>query len=127
MNDSLIKSKGRYVNIGVIAFVILLLISLVYFLFGMRKAGQGPEIFINAPAEGVVVDSPVIELEGRVSNVAKMEINGSDVSVRDGSLIKEQLILQPGENEFDLKATDQFGNSSEKTIKIIYKSTQNDS
>ncbi len=127
MNDSFLEEKGRYINMGLVAFVIVILISLVYFFFGMRKAGKGPEIMINTPAEGVVVYSPVVEIEGRVTNVAKMEINGSPVPVRNGNLVKEQLILQPGENEFELKATDQFGNSSLKTVKIIYKSTQNDS
>ncbi len=111
----------KHINIGLVFFVILVLVSLVYFLFGMRKVGKGPEILINTPPEGIVVQSPVIALEGKVENVAEMRINDNPVAVRDGNIIKEQLILQPGENQFELKAKDQFGNETKKTIKIIYK------
>ncbi len=114
-------TKSKRVNIGIVLFVVLVLLSLFYFLFGMRNVGKGPEILINTPPEGVVVNEPVVAIEGRVANVSEVQINGSPVLVRDGNLIKEQLVLQPGENQFEFVAKDQFGNETQKTIKIIYK------
>jgi len=114
-------AKSRYINLGAVALVLLVLVAVAYFFLGMRKLGEGPKIFIDTPPEGVVVNTPIVEIEGKVENVSGISINGEPVVVRDNNLVKEQLILQPGENEFEFKAKDQFGNETVKTLKIIYK------
>ncbi len=121
MNSNSIFKNFKRANVGLVLFVALILLSLLYFLFGMRNVGKGPEVLINTPAEGVVVNEPVVAIEGQVANVSEVQINGSPVLVRDGNMIKEQLVLQPGENQFEFRAKDKFGNETSKTIKIIYK------
>ena len=115
------NKKSKFISVGLASFVILVLAVIAYFLFGMRNAGKGPEILINTPPEGVVVNSPVVNIEGQVKNVARISINGNEINLKDGDVVREELILQPGENEFEFKASDKFGNETSKTIKIIYK------
>jgi len=116
------NEKGnKYINIGAVVLVLLLIATTAYFLFGMRNVTQGPQILINAPAEGVVVDRSVVELQGKVKNVSKISINGEPIKVQGDDRIKEQFVLQPGENTFRLTAQDKYGHSTEKMVKIIYK------
>ncbi len=118
------EKKNIYINIGGVALVLLILVTIAYFLFNLRGASQGPQILIDTPPRGVVVNQPVVELEGKVSNVAEITINGAPIQVKNNDMIKERFVLQPGENQFDLEAKDRYGHSTNKTIKIIYKETE---
>ncbi len=117
-------SISKRINISVIVFITLVLVLILYFIFGLKGAKKGPELMFDAPKDGVVVHSPIVSFEGSVNNVAKVLINDTPVDIIDGNKISKELILQPGENTFFVKAYDQFGNESEKTIKIIYQKQQ---
>ena len=116
LNDS-----NRFINIWLIAFVFLIIAIGAYVYFGTKKMRLGPIIQMATPEHGLVVTSPIIEIEGKVENVNRIFINNKQVPVRDGNTLKEKLLLAPGENTFVITAYDELNNTNRQIIKIIYK------
>ncbi len=113
-------SRRKRFSIGAALFAILIAAVIGYFLFNSKNLMQGPQILIDVPQEGIVVKSPTIILEGKVKNVSELKVNGMPVLVSADNTIKQQLVLQPGENTFIFVAKDKAGRESRKVLKIVY-------
>ncbi len=113
--------KTRFINLGLVVFAIIILIIATYFYYNSTKTRKGPSILLEFPSNGMVVSSSIVEIEGQVANVSRIFLNNKQIPVRDGNMIKEKLLLAPGENTFVLRAYDKFGEENKQIIKIIYK------
>lgn len=83
-----------------------------------------PEIEWIAPEDNRVVTSlreKQIEVEGTVSEEAKVYLNDTIVFVDDEGSFSDQFNLNDGENTLLLKAVDKAGNQTEQTRKVIYR------
>ena len=114
--QTLNDSNNKFINLWLVLFVILVVAVGAYIFLGTQKMRQGPIINIPTPKNGLVVKTPIVEIEGKVENVNKIFINNKQVPVRDGNTLKERLLLAPGENTFVITAYDELNNANKKII-----------
>lgn len=97
----------------------ILVVCLILLIFSSSSpGGVPPEIRVIYPREGGeigVSDSTFIF--GSVTPDSKLEINGFDVEVYQNGAFLAFLPLEPGDFEFNLKATSKSG-TTEKTVKV---------
>ena len=84
---------------------------------GMFSAFFGvPKIEImNPPADGAIINNPIIKLSGKVSAGDKLIINGEEVLPEENGRFEKDFSLQPGINTFEFEVKRFLG----KEIKII--------
>lgn len=93
---------------------------LVYAYFAARNMLYGPQIIINAPAEGITVHSSLVHVTGTVHNVAVLKLEGTIIPVDEQNTFDDTLAVAPGINTFVLVAEDTFGRTHEQTLTILY-------
>lgn len=84
---------------------------------------QNPEITITKPKDGETFSGSKqrqITIEGSTEIQASLKINDRFVLVENDGSFSFFTTLTSGENNFNIKAQDRAGNSSEKTIKVFY-------
>jgi transcriptional regulator with XRE-family HTH domain len=112
-------------------FTVITLVLLVGFAFYLISQAstvlQNPEINISEPIEGSAGDeliyateSETITIAGSVEPGSQLTINGSEVTVNNLQEFEvTDLELQPGENNFQLLATNQFGRESSINLLVV--------
>ncbi|RKQ29613.1 peptidase S8 [Oceanobacillus halophilus] len=80
---------------------------------------EAPELTIDNPVDGDKTNRETVSVEGTIAdeNLENVEVNGAEASVTDGSYSK-RIILEEGENEIEVVATDAAGNQAAETITI---------
>ena len=78
-----------------------------------------PELSIDNPQDGDIVEQLTINVEGTVSdeNLKHVKVNGQEAIVTDTSYTKE-ITLKNGENTIEVVAEDLAGNTETKTVTI---------
>lgn len=88
--------------------------------FEMRQDRTPPFLTLLAPAEGILVEEPEVEVLGASEAGVKLTVNGVAVAVAaDGGFVSS-LTLTPGANQIVLIATDPAGNVSERRGQLRY-------
>lgn len=101
---------------GIIALV---LIALCYGGFKAYPLLVGPKITIYNPHDGDTVASTTFELSGQVSQVKEITIQGRPIPIgTDGHFI-EILTAQAPYTTLVLTATDFYGKSITKTLRVV--------
>lgn len=94
-----------------------LLIS--YALYEARFLILGPQVKITYPQNGAVLDSKVLNLEGRASNIAWISLNGRQIYVDEEGHFSEKLIAPAGISIISVTARDRFGRETEKRVQVL--------
>lgn len=78
-----------------------------------------PGLSVTSPEDGLKTNKEAITITGTVDeeHLDKVTINGQDATVTDGSFSK-RVLLENGENHFDIVATDLAGNSSSEEVTV---------
>ncbi|MDG5473224.1 S8 family serine peptidase [Jeotgalibacillus sp. ET6] len=78
-----------------------------------------PVIEVTSPEDGLKTNKETITITGMVNeeHLDTFTINGQNVSVTDGAFSK-RLLLENGENQFEMTATDLAGNSTTETLTV---------
>jgi PKD repeat protein len=83
-----------------------------------------PAITITSPEDNATVNLTPVELTGTltddVSTITSVDVNNVSVAVINGAF-STNVILEEGENVITVKASDQAGNQSEKSITVTLK------
>lgn len=80
----------------------------------------GPEINIAEPLDGIKTDLNRVAVKGTTEAGAKIWVNGTETENNDGAF--EKIIdLKTGDNSVEVKAKDESGNSTTKTIVVTRK------
>jgi hypothetical protein len=111
--------RGFNIKRFVIVFSVLLLVS--YGIFNARCLIMGPSVEIFSPAENTETKENVITIKGKAENVSFISLNEKPIFVDTEGLFEEKLLLSPGSNIIQIRATDRFKKEILKTIKIYYK------
>ena len=74
-------------------------------------------VAITSPQNGTVVSEATIEVTGTVNNNASVTINGSGVTVSNGSF-SATIFLHEGQNPIMAFATDQYGQTASQSITV---------
>lgn len=83
---------------------------------------MNPELTIDSPIDGDKTNRETVTVQGTVEdeNLDSVTVNGQDAAVVDGSYSK-RILLNAGENEITVVATDLAENSISKTVTITAK------
>ena len=88
-----------------------------------------PNITVQAPQNGATVNTAKINVTGLVNDIvrgtvnevqASITVNGIKAAVANRTYQAQSVPLSLGENTLTIVATDQVGNTSQKTIKVTY-------
>jgi hypothetical protein len=92
--------------------------------FTLRIDGTPPFLTVLAPLDGAQVSTPRVELLGATETDAVLRLNGAPAAPgSDGAFLRE-VSLEPGENRLTVEATDPAGNTSSRTVTVIYRPAQ---
>jgi hypothetical protein len=111
--------RGFNIRLFVIILSILLLVS--YGIFNARNLLIGPTIEIFSPSKDMETGENVLTISGRAKNIASISLNQRPISIDTEGLFQEKLLLSPGSNIIEIKATDRFKKETQKTIEVYYK------
>ncbi len=104
----------------VLIFSIFFIIAF-YSLFQAQKLISGPSIEIFSPKDGSTYSQTLIEVEGRATNAAYLNMNDRAIFTDKNGYFKEKFLLSPGYNIIKLDAKDKFKKYTEKKIQLILK------
>ncbi|UZD14932.1 S8 family serine peptidase [Virgibacillus natechei] len=80
---------------------------------------EAPELTIDTPQDGDRTNSETVTVEGTVSDdhLDTVEVNGQEAEVTDGSY-SERIMVDNGENEIEVVASDLAGNTETQNVTI---------
>lgn len=83
---------------------------------------EAPELTIDNPKDGDKSNHETVTVEGTVAddNLDTVEVNGQEAKVEDGNYSK-RILLDNGENEIEVVATDKAENSTKESVKLNVK------
>lgn len=112
------KTK-RYIKIAIIAIVVLSILGYAY--STTEALLHGATITVISPENGATVHHSPIVIKANVENAATITLNGRTVFSNGEGEIIEREMLNTGYNIIVLQAKNRFGQSTEKTIELVYK------
>lgn len=98
-------------SIGLIAYVI----------FQGRYLIFGPQVHIDKPKNGTLVESGVVEILGRAINISYLSLNDRQIYIDTQNHFKEKLIAYKGRNIIKILGKDRFGREEEVVIQLVAK------
>ena len=83
---------------------------------------EAPELTIDNPKDGDKSNSETVTVEGTVADehLDAVEVNGQKAKVEDGNYSK-RILLDNGENEIEVVAVDEAGNSAKESVSLQVK------
>ena len=111
---------SRITRIVLIAFFVLLV---GYAAFEVRGLLWGPVIEIENRI--MEVSDPLVTIEGKTWRIATLSMNGSPIPVTEDGAFAEKYVLAPGYNRIVLEARDRYGNTTERSIEVVYTPSRN--
>lgn len=100
---------------------LLLLIALVYGIFRIYPLLLGPRLVVYSPLDGASVASTTFEISGKVSRVKEMIIQGRNIPIDTEGNFHEMMVAQAPFTLITITATDFYGKSVTKSIRVIPK------
>jgi hypothetical protein len=102
------------------SFIVLIAIAIIgYAFFQSRNLINGPQIILKSPAIGATVKDPLVAIEGSVKNISFITLNDRQIFVDNAGHFKEELLLSPGYNVWEIEAKDKFGRIVSKKIELV--------
>lgn len=108
------RKKIEIYLIGVLVFV-----SLVYGAFRAYPLIIGPSVTIYNPHDGDTVASTTFEISGQVSHVREITVQGRPIPIGTDGHFTEILMAQAPYSTLVITATDFYGKSITKTLRVI--------
>lgn len=110
-NKSLKKSSFN-ITPAVLKWAVLIFVVLLaggYFWYQVGFLLKPPDIFIDYPAENIVVSDPVIAVGGSAQRYHELYFNGSPLLTDENGKFSENVSLLPGLNTLEFKGVNRFG------------------
>jgi hypothetical protein len=105
------------IKVSVIVLIVTGIIGYSY--YQSRNLIYGPQINLTSPATGATVTDPLIAIEGSVKNISFITLNDRQIFVDNEGKFKEELLLSPGYNVWQIEAKDKFGRIVNKKIELV--------
>lgn len=97
----------------------LVLVAIAYGIFRAYPLVAGPSITIYNPGDGDYVASTTFEVSGLVQRANVITLQGKPITIDTEGHFRETLVAQAPYTILVLVAEDAYGESVEKTIKVI--------
>jgi hypothetical protein len=114
----MIDHKDLRKKIELYSIILLVVLSVGYGLFRAYPLLEGPEITIYSPEEGDKVSNKTFELSGKVSRVKEVTIQGRPIPIGTDGHFTETLIADSPYTILILTATDYYGKTITKTLRV---------
>lgn len=104
-----------------LGMVVLLLLS--FGVYGMYKAKaflEGPQITIEYPLNGQVVEESFTEIIGKISNISTLFLNGRQIFTDKDGRFKGDLLLAEGYNIIEMSGADKFGRATKEKLELVF-------
>ena len=106
---------SRLTRIILVTFFVLLV---GYTFYEIRGLMWGPVIEIENRV--LEVSDRFIAIEGFARRIATLSMNGKIIPVTEEGAFSEGYVLTPGYNRVVLEARDRYGNSTERSIELVF-------
>ena len=83
----------------------------------------GPQVTILTPQNGETTHNPLLTIQGQTKNIADITLNDRKIFINKEGLFMEEILLYPGYNIINIKATDKFNKGVKKRIEVVYQET----
>ncbi len=107
------------INIKILLLCVLIAALAGYFFYQGRGYLSGPEIIIESPYAGEVVNDSYLVVKGRALNISALTLNGRQIFTDEKGNFSEGLLLARGYNIIELTATDKFGRVKREKREVI--------
>ena len=111
--------NSKYI-LRVAIIVIFFVLIAGYSAYQARKIIRGPEISIYSPTDGATVNDALVEIKGKASNIKDISLDDKPIFIDEQGNFNEKLLMPSGYTIISMKASDRFGNKTEKSISIYY-------
>ncbi len=120
MQNNLHEQAGKTIVKAI--FIALIVIAIAgYSYFQARNLIKGPQVSITSPSNGTTLGNPMVTVSGTAKNISFITLNNRQIFVDDNGNFKEDVLLSPGYNTWELQAKDKFGRVVTKNIELIFR------
>lgn len=112
---------GRWIGVGVIGIIVLMVV--VYFLWGLARLSSPPDLMIESPAKDVIVSERSINIVGKTAPESVVQINGQAVSLETDGSFTEEVFLHEGLNEIIITTETRRSGQRAEIRNILYDPT----
>ena len=109
-----LRKRLELISIG-----LLVLVAVLYGAFRAYPLVAGPSITIYSPANGEYVASTTFEVSGRVKRANLITLQGRPITIDTDGHFAETLVAQAPYTILYIVATDAYGETVSKTLKVI--------
>jgi len=103
-----------------IALIVVIITGIIgYSFFQSRNLIKGPQIILKNPETGTTLAHPLVAIEGTAQNISFITLNDRQIFVDNDGNFKEELLLSPGYNMWEIEAKDKFGRIVSKKIELV--------
>lgn len=102
-------------------FVLIVAVGIVYFYREVGKFSQEPRLVITHPSNNLSIESSSVDIVGISDKDSHVTINNQPVFVNDDGEFRENISLQKGVNELEVRSVNKFDNETVKKISISAK------
>ncbi len=103
-----------------VSLIVLIVIGIIgYSFFQSRNLIKGPQISLKNPETGATLANPLVAIEGTAANISFITLNDRQIFVDNDGNFKEELLLSPGYNIWEIEAKDKFGRIVSKKIELV--------
>lgn len=117
-----LKDKKAYLTPRVVVLTLVFLsivVFLGYIFYAVRNFTSPPNLVISSPVNDSIVHQERVEVTGKTDEGSSLQINNQTVFLDDNGNFHENVKLQPGLNNIELKATNRVKKETIKVIKIL--------
>ena len=101
--------------------IILFILLIIYSLYQARALLAGPQISIENPQDGQMIENPLVIARGQSKNIAWISLNNRQIFTDEDGTWSEKLLVSPGISIMTVKVRDRFGRETEKSVQIVLK------
>ncbi len=106
--------------ISLFIFSVIVVGVMGYFIYEIGFLISPPALVIESPAEDIEVMDAKINIKGRVDYDTFVKINDQSIVVGDDGIFNQEIVLTPGLNILNIKATNRLDKESSVVRRIVF-------
>ena len=113
-------NKNIFINkLKIFFFFILSILIIIYTFYKISDYFIGPKLTIISPIDGQTVNEETFFVKGNIKNVKEIKLNGREINIDEKGNFKEELITHSPITIIVINATDRYGKTLEKILKVV--------
>jgi len=116
------KRERVFITPKIIAIVVGILVTIAligYIFYSIRNFTTPPNLEISSPSTETVIRQSEVEVIGKTDEGCSLQINGETIYLDKNGNFQEQVRLQPGINNIEIRSVNRIHKETVKIIKIL--------